>query len=104
MKSDVIHIVGGGLAGSEAAWQAAEAGQEVVLHEMRPERGTDAHNTDGLASFVCLEVGLWTHEADISRRNIVSSSSHHRNLTMRVSDRPLDPTFTFDLNLVSKSS
>src|SRR6201992_2701722 len=48
-----IHMVGGGLAGSEAAWQAAEAGCEVVLHEMRPVRGTDAHQTDGLAELVC---------------------------------------------------
>ena len=44
---------GGGLAGSEAAWQAAEAGVPVVLHEMRPVRGTDAHHTDGLAELVC---------------------------------------------------
>src|ERR1700729_4579369 len=48
-----IHIVGGGLAGSEAAWQAAEAGARVVLHEMRPVRLTDAHHTDGLAELVC---------------------------------------------------
>jgi len=48
-----IHIIGGGLAGSEAAWQAAEAGARVVLHEMRPVRGTDAHHTDGLAELVC---------------------------------------------------
>ncbi len=48
-----IHIVGGGLAGSEAAWQAAEAGVPVVLHEMRPVRGTDAHQTDKLAELVC---------------------------------------------------
>src|ERR1700742_27340 len=48
-----IHIIGGGLAGSEAAWQAAEAGVPVVLHEMRPLRGTDAHKTDGLAELVC---------------------------------------------------
>src|SRR5579872_5094383 len=48
-----IHIVGGGLAGSEAAWQAAEAGAEVVLHEMRPIRRTDAHQTDRLAELVC---------------------------------------------------
>jgi methylenetetrahydrofolate--tRNA-(uracil-5-)-methyltransferase len=48
-----IHIIGGGLAGSEAAWQAAEAGASVVLHEMRPVRGTDAHQTDGLAELVC---------------------------------------------------
>ncbi len=48
-----IHIIGGGLAGSEAAWQAAEMGVSVVLHEMRPVRGTDAHKTDGLAELVC---------------------------------------------------
>ena len=48
-----IHIIGGGLAGSEAAWQAAEAGAPVVLHEMRPIRRTDAHQTDGLAELVC---------------------------------------------------
>ncbi|HWC63368.1 MAG TPA: methylenetetrahydrofolate--tRNA-(uracil(54)-C(5))-methyltransferase (FADH(2)-oxidizing) TrmFO, partial [Rhizomicrobium sp.] len=48
-----VHIVGGGLAGSEAAWQAAQAGLAVVLHEMRPLRGTFAHQTDGLAELVC---------------------------------------------------
>jgi methylenetetrahydrofolate--tRNA-(uracil-5-)-methyltransferase len=48
-----IHIIGGGMAGSEAAWQAAEAGARVVLHEMRGVRGTEAHQTDGLAELVC---------------------------------------------------
>ncbi|MDE2162868.1 MAG: methylenetetrahydrofolate--tRNA-(uracil(54)-C(5))-methyltransferase (FADH(2)-oxidizing) TrmFO [Alphaproteobacteria bacterium] len=48
-----IHIIGGGLAGSEAAWQAAQAGARVVLHEMRPVRPTDAHQTDSLAELVC---------------------------------------------------
>ena len=48
-----VHIVGGGLAGSEAAWQLAQAGAPVVLHEMRPVRGTDAHQTDSLAELVC---------------------------------------------------
>ena len=51
--SDVLHIIGGGLAGSEAAFQAAECGVHVVLHEMRPVRKTDAHVTDGLAELVC---------------------------------------------------
>ena len=50
---ETIHIIGGGLAGSEAAWQAAEAGARVVLHEMRPLRPTEAHQTDGLAELVC---------------------------------------------------
>ena len=48
-----IHIVGGGLAGSEAAWQLAERGHDVALHEMRPVRGTEAHKTDSLAELVC---------------------------------------------------
>jgi len=53
MNNKPIHIIGGGLAGSEAAWQAAEAGVPVILHEMRPVRGTDAHKTEGLAELVC---------------------------------------------------
>ncbi len=48
-----IHIIGGGLAGSEAAWQIAQSGVPVVLHEMRPVRATEAHKTDGLAELVC---------------------------------------------------
>src|ERR1700742_2984155 len=48
-----VHVVGGGLAGSEAAWQIARAGVPVILHEMRPARGTDAHQTDRLAELVC---------------------------------------------------
>ena len=48
-----IHIIGGGLAGSEAAWQIVHAGIPVVLHEMRPVQVTDAHLTDGLAELVC---------------------------------------------------
>jgi methylenetetrahydrofolate--tRNA-(uracil-5-)-methyltransferase len=48
-----IHVIGGGLAGSEAAWQAASAGVGVVLHEMRPVRPTAVHKTDRLAELVC---------------------------------------------------
>jgi methylenetetrahydrofolate--tRNA-(uracil-5-)-methyltransferase len=50
---DIVHIVGGGLAGSEAAWQLAERGHDVVLHEMRPLVRTPAHQTDRLAELVC---------------------------------------------------
>src|SRR4051794_2170524 len=49
----MIRIVGGGLAGSEAAWQLAERGHRVVIHEMRPVKKTPAHNTDRLAELVC---------------------------------------------------
>jgi methylenetetrahydrofolate--tRNA-(uracil-5-)-methyltransferase len=48
-----VHIIGGGLAGSEAAWQAASRGVRVVLHEMRPVCPTAVHTTDGLAELVC---------------------------------------------------
>src|ERR1019366_8866473 len=51
--SEAVHIVGAGLAGSEAAWQVANAGVRVVLHEMRPIRMTEAHRTEGLAELVC---------------------------------------------------
>lgn len=52
-RAPVIHVVGGGLAGSEAAWQLAERGHDVVLHEMRPVVGTAAHKTDRLGELVC---------------------------------------------------
>lgn len=48
-----IHVIGGGMAGSEASWQIAQAGVPVVLHEMRGTRGTEAHQTDQLAELVC---------------------------------------------------
>jgi len=53
VKDNPVHVVGGGLAGGEAAWQLARAGLPVVLHEMRPLRGTEAHRTDRLAELVC---------------------------------------------------
>lgn len=51
--SNIVHVIGAGLAGSEAAWQVAKSGVPVVLHEMRPNRMTEAHRTDGLAELVC---------------------------------------------------
>ena len=84
-----VHIVGGGLAGSEAAWQAAEADCDIVLHEMRPVRGTDAHQTDGLAELVCSNslrsddwennaVGLLHEEMRRARSLILRSADAHR--------------------------
>jgi methylenetetrahydrofolate--tRNA-(uracil-5-)-methyltransferase len=66
MTASPIHIIGAGLAGSEAAWQIAQAGQPVVLHEMRPHRSTPAHQTDGLAELVCsnsFRADDWEHNA-----------------------------------------
>lgn len=53
MTFSPVHVIGGGLAGSEAAWQLAQAGVPVTLHEMRPVRATDAHSGDKLAEMVC---------------------------------------------------
>src|SRR4051812_39465210 len=50
---ETVHVIGAGLAGSEAAWQIANAGVAVTLHEMRPTRMTEAHRTEGLAELVC---------------------------------------------------
>ncbi len=66
MSPAPIHVIGGGLAGSEAAWQIARAGVQVVLHEMRPLRGTDAHHTENLAELVCsnsFRADDWTSNA-----------------------------------------
>jgi methylenetetrahydrofolate--tRNA-(uracil-5-)-methyltransferase len=62
-----IHIIGGGLAGSEAAWQVARAGVTAVLHEMRPVRGTEAHRGQGLAELVCSN----SFRSDDAERNAV---------------------------------
>src|SRR5262245_17987749 len=52
-QKQAVHIVGGGLAGSEAAWQVATRGVPAILHEMRPVQATEAHKTDSLAELVC---------------------------------------------------
>ena len=51
--NNILHIIGGGMAGAEAAWQAAQMGVRVVIHEMRPVVGTFAHRTDSFAEMVC---------------------------------------------------
>ncbi len=88
MKSPIT-IIGGGLAGSEAAWQAAEAGADVVLVEMRPHRKTDAHHTDHFAELVCSNsfrsddaatnaVGLLHEEMRRSGSLILASADKHQ--------------------------
>lgn len=84
-----IHVVGGGLAGSEAAWQIARRGIPVILHEMRPVRPTDAHKTDGLAELVCSNsfrsddatanaVGVIHAEMRLAGSLIMSSADSHQ--------------------------
>ena len=82
-----LHVIGGGLAGSEAAWQAAEAGLAVTLHEMRPIRGTFAHQTDGLAELVCSN----SFRSDDAMNNAVGLLHEEMrragSLVMRMADR-----------------
>lgn len=84
-----VHIIGGGLAGSEAAWQLARAGLKVVLHEMRPHTPTDAHQTGGLAELVCSNsfrsddheanaVGLLHEEMRRSDSLIIAAADAHK--------------------------
>jgi len=65
--SDTLHIIGGGMAGSEAAWQAAQAGISVVLHEMRPKVATFAHQSGDFAEMVCSN----SFRSDDDERNAV---------------------------------
>jgi methylenetetrahydrofolate--tRNA-(uracil-5-)-methyltransferase len=111
-----IHIIGGGMAGSEAAWAAANAGVPVILHEMRPHVPTDAHKTDGLAELVCSNsfrsddaeqnaVGLLHAEMRLMGSLVMDVAQHHQvpaggalavdrdgfsaEVTRRIHDHPL---------------
>ncbi len=86
---DPVHVIGAGLAGSEAAWQIASAGVPVILHEMRPVRKTDAHHTDGCAELVCSNsfrsddfeanaVGLLHEEMRRTGSLIIAAADTHR--------------------------
>jgi methylenetetrahydrofolate--tRNA-(uracil-5-)-methyltransferase len=67
LSAETLHIIGGGMAGSEAAWQAANMGVRVVIHEMRPKVGTFAHRTGSLAEMVCSN----SFRSDDSEQNAV---------------------------------
>ena len=84
-----VHVIGGGLAGSEAAWQLASAAVPVTLHEMRPTRGTEAHQTDALAELVCSNsfrsddaannaVGLLHEEMRRANSLIMAAADRHK--------------------------
>ena len=87
--TEPLHIVGGGMAGSEAAWQAANMGVDVVIHEMRPKIGTFAHKTGDLAEMVCSNsfrsdddeqnaVGLLHWEMRAARGLVMAMADRHR--------------------------
>ena len=84
-----VHVIGGGLAGSEAAWQIASHGVPVIVHEMRPDRMTDAHKTEGLAELVCSNsfrsddwennaVGLLHEEMRRANSLILAAADRHK--------------------------
>jgi len=89
MTQKPVHVVGGGLAGSEAAWALAKAGVPVILHEMRPVRGTEAHQTPKFAELVCSNsfrsdeweanaVGLLHRELRLSGSLVLKAADAHR--------------------------
>ncbi|MEM7766268.1 MAG: methylenetetrahydrofolate--tRNA-(uracil(54)-C(5))-methyltransferase (FADH(2)-oxidizing) TrmFO [Pseudomonadota bacterium] len=89
LQPEPIHVVGGGMAGAEAAWQAANMGVPVILHEMRGTRGTDAHQTDKLAELVCSNsfrsddhtsnaVGVLHQEMRLAEGLIISMGDRHQ--------------------------
>ncbi len=83
-------IVGGGLAGTEAAWQAAERGIEVVLYEMRPQRNTPAHTTDQLAELICSN-SLGSNLPDRASGLLKAELRLLDSLIMRVADETAVP-------------
>jgi methylenetetrahydrofolate--tRNA-(uracil-5-)-methyltransferase len=89
VSTEILHIIGGGMAGSEAAWQAANMGVAVVIHEMRPKVGTFAHRTGHLAEMVCSNsfrsddseqnaVGLLHWEMEAADGIIMQTARKHR--------------------------
>jgi methylenetetrahydrofolate--tRNA-(uracil-5-)-methyltransferase len=86
-----IHIIGAGLAGSEAAWQIAHQGLPVVLHEMRPVRETAAHKTDGCAELVCSN-SFRSDDADYNAVGLLHQEMRKMNsLILREGDKAAVP-------------
>src|SRR5690348_14712081 len=86
VRMQPIHIIGGGLAGSEAAWQIASRGVPVVLHEMRPARSTAAHKTGQFAELVCSN-SFRSDDAQGSAIGLLHAEMRHLgSLVMRTAD------------------
>lgn len=105
-EKEPIHIVGGGLAGSEAAWQIASAGHPVVIHEMRPVRKTAAHETDNLAELVCSN-SFRSDDAEYNAVGLLHEELRRCNsLIMRAADGakvPAGSALAVDRNLFSET-
>ena len=81
-----LHVIGGGLSGSESAWQIAEAGIPVILHEMRPVEQTPAHKTSELAELVCSN-SLRSDDASTNAVGLLHAEMRlARSLIMKVAD------------------
>ena len=80
-----VDVVGGGLAGSEAAWQLAQRGAHVVLHEMRPGHPTPAHQTDRFAELVCSNTFKSTELSNAQTPNPLLSTSTAKRIGRRAS-------------------
>ena len=83
-------VIGGGLAGTEAAWQAAERGIDVTLYEMRPQRNTPAHTTDQLAELICSN-SLGSNLPDRASGLLKAELRLLNSLIMRVADETAVP-------------
>ncbi|MGF1544586.1 MAG: methylenetetrahydrofolate--tRNA-(uracil(54)-C(5))-methyltransferase (FADH(2)-oxidizing) TrmFO [Parvularculaceae bacterium] len=82
-----VRIIGAGLAGSEAAWQAAEAGADVIVHEMRPGRQTDAHHSDRCAELVCSN-SFRSDDAETNAVGVLHDEMRQAgSLVMRIADK-----------------
>jgi methylenetetrahydrofolate--tRNA-(uracil-5-)-methyltransferase len=89
-----VHVIGGGLAGSEASWQLARRGIPVILHEMRPVRMTDAHKSAGLAELVCSN-SFRSDDADTTAIGLLHEEMRRLgSLIMRVGDSHQVPAGT----------
>ncbi len=85
-----LSVIGGGLAGTEAAWQAAERGIDVTLYEMRPQRNTPAHTTDQLAELICSN-SLGSNLPDRASGLLKAELRLLRSLIMRIADETAVP-------------
>src|SRR5918993_4479960 len=85
MRKDIV-IIGGGLAGSEAAWQAANRGAKVTLYEMRPKESTPAHKTGGLAELVCSN-SLGSADPQNAAGILKEEMRRHQSLIIKVADQ-----------------
>jgi len=85
-----LTVIGGGLAGTEAAWQVAEQGIDVALYEMRPQRNTPAHTTDQLAELICSN-SLGSNLPDRASGLLKAELRLLNSLIMRVADETAVP-------------